>query len=57
MVLTDLVLPCWSLQSITKKLSEDPTLKHRVAEVVKPTAVQSSRSEAAAGRRGNNIFF
>jgi hypothetical protein len=45
-------------QSITKKLTEDPQLLHKVAEVVHPAAIQSSRSANATGRKGgNNIFF
>lgn len=46
-------------QSITKKLAEDPALLHKVAEVVRPTVLQSSRSDAPinTGRRTNNIFF
>lgn len=53
-----LLCPCHA-QSITKKLSEDPTLLHKVAEVVRPSGLQSSRSDAPAntGRRTNNIFF
>lgn len=49
-------------QSITKKLTEDPQLLHKVAEKVHAVGMQSSRSEtngvaAPSGRKGNNIFF